>query len=65
MIPIYIGVPLAIVCGIAGGLAAGGMMKLFIRYFGSEGWGTETRQEKAIRYAKTYMERKYMERNSK
>lgn len=55
--PLYIGIPIAAACGVAAGYAAGGLMKLAMRVFGTDEWGTETKQEKAMRAAQEYMAR--------
>lgn len=57
MMPIYFGLPIAVACGIAGGYAAGGLMKLAMRLFGTDEWGTETKNERAMRAAQEYMAR--------
>ncbi len=57
MLPIYYALPIAVACGVAAGYAAGGLMKLAMRVFGTDEWGTETKNERAMRAAQEYMAR--------
>jgi hypothetical protein len=47
--PLYIALPIATAAGILGGYAAGGAMKLAIKYFGHEGFVAETSEQRAVR----------------
>jgi hypothetical protein len=54
MMPVYIGVPIAILGAAIGGYAAGGLMKLALRVIGHEGYVAESKEQRATR---TYMEK--------
>ena len=57
MMPLYLGLPIAAGAGVLGGLAAGGLMKVAMHFFGTEELGVMTKNERAMKAAQDYMAR--------